>query len=293
MTATPKSPPHIVVVGSINLDMTIRVRSLPRAGETVTNGELHCYPGGKGANQALAARRLGARVSLIGCVGDDTNAADALRLLKKDGVDLAQVTVDRDAATGVAMITVDDNAENQIVVAPGANRRLSPERFVIPDAAAMICQLEVPVATLLEAAQQFTGFLCLNLAPIAEVPDALIARADLIVVNEIEAAHYGQKLHRAPGFVALTYGSRGASLLRGASTIAKQEPPPVDAIDTTGAGDTFTAALVLALVEKQAPADALAFACAAAALSTERAGAQPSMPRRSEVLGMLGVRASA
>lgn len=287
MSVTAKSAPHVVVVGSINLDMTIRVRSLPRAGETVTNGELHCYPGGKGANQALAARRLGAKVSLIGCVGDDTNATDALRLLKKDGVDLTQVTVDGEASTGVALITVDDDAENQIVVAPGANRRLSPERFAMPAADAMICQLEVPVATLLEAAHQFSGFLCINLAPIAEVPDALIARADLIVVNEIEAAHYGQKLHRAPGMVALTYGGRGASLLRGASTLAKQHPPQVDAVDTTGAGDTFTAALVLALVEKQSPSDALAFACAAAALSTERAGAQPSMPRRSEVLGML------
>ncbi|MGB5354463.1 MAG: ribokinase [Woeseia sp.] len=287
MTTSAKSAPHIAVVGSVNLDMTIRVRALPRAGETVTNGELHCYPGGKGANQALAARRLGAKVDLVACVGDDANATAALHLLKAEGVDLKQVIVDRDAPTGVAMITVDDEAENQIVVAPGANRRLTPERVAMPEADAMICQLEVPTATLLEAARQFRGFLCVNLAPVCEVPEELIARADLIVVNEIEAEYYGQKLHRAPGMVALTYGSRGASLLRGARVLAKQTPPAVHAVDTTGAGDTFTAALVLALVEEQSPDDALAFACAAAAASTERPGAQPSMPRRARVAEML------
>ncbi|MBT8085292.1 MAG: ribokinase [Woeseia sp.] len=281
------SAPHIVVVGSVNLDMTVRVRALPRPGETVTNGELHCFPGGKGANQALAARRLGAKVSLIACVGDDTNAEAALHLLKADGVDLTQVTVDSGTPTGVAMITVDDEAENQIVVAPGANRRLTPQRVAIPDAVAMICQLEVPLDTLLEAASQFSGFLCINLAPVRDVPAELIARADLIVVNEIEAAHYGETLHRAAGMVALTYGRRGASLLQGAVTLAKRAAHTVNAVDTTGAGDTFTAALVLALVEGQAPEEALAFACTAAALSAERAGAQPSMPRRADVLAIL------
>lgn len=287
MTMSVASSPHIVVVGSVNLDMTVRVRSLPRPGETVTNGTLRCFPGGKGANQALAARRLGAKVSLIACVGEDANADEALRLLKEEGVDLNQVTIDREASTGIAMIAVDDNGENQIVVAPGANRRLSPERVNVTDAAAMICQLEVPPATLLEAAKQFGGFLCLNLAPICEVPDELIARADLIVVNEIEAAHYGSKLHRAPGLVALTFGRRGARLLRGASTLAEKQPPVVNATDTTGAGDTFTAALVLALVEDQQPDAALAFACAAAAASTQHAGAQPSMPRRVDVVSLL------
>lgn len=282
----PARPPHIVVVGSANLDMTVRVRALPRPGETVTNGELQCYPGGKGANQALAARRLGAKVSLVACVGADAAADDALRLLKADGVDLTQVTIDPEAATGIAMIAVDDDGENQIVVAPGANRRLTPERVAVPQADAMICQLEVPVDTLRETARQFDGFLCINLAPVCDVPDELIARADLVVVNEIEAAHYGQKLHRARGMVALTLGRNGASLLRGASTVAKQVPPAVHAIDSTGAGDTFTAALVLALVEGQPPQDALAFACAAAALSTTRPGAQPSMPRRADVASL-------
>lgn len=287
MTTTAMTAPHIAVLGSVNLDMTVRVRRLPLPGETVTNGELQCFPGGKGANQALAARRLGAKVDLIACVGDDTNATDALHLLRAEGVDLTQVCIDRDAPTGIAMITVDDAAENQIVVAPGANRKLSPQRIVVPEAAAMICQLEVPIDTLLEVARQFSGFLCINLAPVCDVPEELIVRADLIVVNEIEAAYYNQKLHRAPGMVALTFGSRGARLMRGAQMLANQAPPTVNAVDTTGAGDTFTAALVLALVEQQSPEEALAFACAAAALSTERAGAQPSMPRRGDVVGML------
>ncbi len=280
--------PHIAVVGSVNLDHVARVPRLPQPGETVTDGVLAKFPGGKGANQALAARRLGARVSLVACVGDDAIAGEALALLRADGVDLARLVVDPAVTTGIALIAVDERGENQIVVAPGANRRLSAERLAIPAADALICQLEVPVDTLLAAAQQFDGFFCLNLAPIKEVPDALIARADLVIVNEVEAAHYRERLQRAPGLVALTYGSRGASLRRGAETLAEAAPPTVDAVDTTGAGDTFTAALTLALIEKKAHAQALAFACAAAAASTTRAGAQPSLPRRAEVEELLG-----
>lgn len=277
----------IAVVGSVNLDHVARVPRLPKPGETVTEGVLSKFPGGKGANQALAARRLGARVSLIACVGDDAAADEALALVRADGVDLGQLVVDPAAATGIALIAVDEHGENQIVVAPGANRRLTAERLAIPDSDALICQLEVPADTLLAAAQQYQGFLCVNLAPIMVVPSELIERADLIVVNEIEAAHYRDCLLRTRGLVALTYGSRGASLRRGAETLAEATPPPVKAVDTVGAGDTFTAALVVALMEKQEPAAALAFACAAAAASTTRPGAQPSLPRRPDVEALL------
>jgi len=277
----------LAVVGSVNLDLTARVAALPRPGETVTNGELLRCPGGKGGNQALAARRLGARTSLVACVGDDPAAGEALALLRADGVDLSFVAVDPGTATGVALIAVDDAGENQIVVAPGANRRLTPERLALPDARAMICQLEVPVETLSVAAREFEGLLCLNLAPVRGLPDSLLERADLVVVNELEAAHYGERLHRTGGYVAMTHGARGAVLLRGAAVVAEALPPPVVAVDTTGAGDTFTAALTLALAEEREPQAALAFACAAAALSTTRRGAQPSMPWREEVEAFL------
>ncbi len=286
-TAASKNDERICIVGSVNLDMTVRVSRLPQPGETVTNGVLSRYPGGKGANQALAARRLGAEVSLVACVGDDAAADEALALLKEDGVDLSQVAVDPEAATGIAMIAVDDAGENQIVVAPGANRRLRSENLELPEARAVICQLEVPVKTLLRAAKDYAGFFCINLAPIMEVPDELIERADLLVVNEVEAAHYGETLARAGGLVALTYGRRGAVLKKGGEFLAEETPPRVRAVDTTGAGDTFTAALVVALMEGRAPAAALAFACAAAAASTEKPGAQPALPRREEVERLL------
>lgn len=287
MNDTPKAAKRISIVGSVNLDLVARVVALPRAGETVTNATLQRYPGGKGANQALAARRLGASVSLIACVGADTTAADALALLKADDVDLSRVVVDPDAPTGTALIAVDDAAENQIVVAPGANRRLLPEVIDLPQADAVICQLEVPLVSLLHLAGVVQGFFCINLAPVFDVPDALIERADLLVVNEIEAEYYGEKLQQAQGFVAQTYGRRGAKLLRRGKLVAEATPPVVTAVDTTGAGDTFTAALTLALIEEQAPADALRFACAAAAASTCANGAQPSLPYRHAVIALL------
>lgn len=282
-----ESSRRITVVGSVNLDVVARVTALPRAGETVTNATLQRYPGGKGANQALAARRLGADVCLVACVGADASADDALALLRADGVDLSRLVVDRDAPTGTALIAVDDAAENQIVVAPGANRRLLPEVIDLPQADAVICQLEVPLPSLVHLARIVRGFFCINLAPVFAVPDVLIERADLLVVNEIEAEFYGDKLQQAPGYVAKTYGRRGAVLLQRGRVLAEAAPPAVDAIDTTGAGDTFTAALTLALIEKQAPVDALRFACAAAATSTCANGAQPSLPYRDAVEALL------
>jgi len=145
----------------------------------------------------------------------------------------------------------------------------------------------VPVETLAVAAREFEGLLCLNLAPVQDLPDSLLERADLVVVNELEATHYGERLHRTGGFVAMTHGAKGAILLRGAGVVAEAVPPPVVPIDSTGAGDAFTAALTLALAEEQEPHAALDFACTAAALSTTRRGAQPSMPWRKEVEALM------
>ena len=278
--------PSIVVVGSVNLDIVATADRLPAAGETVTGATLERFPGGKGANQALAARRLGADVSLIACVGDDAEAEAALALLKADEVDLSGCKV-LDTPTGIALISVAADGENQIVVAPGANRELVAADITLPDVDALISQLEVPVSTLAAVAQQFHGFVCINLAPAIEVPDALISRADLIVVNETESDFYGGRLDQATGMIARTFGADGAELMRSGRSIARASAPTIDAVDTTGAGDTFTAALTVALMEKQPEDTALRFACAAGAAAATKAGAQPSLPSRDEVEQLL------
>ena len=276
-------PRSIVVVGSVNLDIVATVKKLPVAGETVSGAELNRFPGGKGANQALAAQRLGAEVSLIARVGNDANADEALALLSSGNVDLSGCDRDETAPTGVGLIAVSANGENQIVVAPGANRCLQPEMLRLPAADALICQLEVPVKTLLHAAATFDGMFCINLAPAMDVPDALIQRADVVVVNETEAEFYGAALSKCGGLLATTFGASGAVLSKSGETIAKTKPPSIEAVDTTGAGDTFTAALTVALLEDMNVQAALEFACAAGAAAATKQGAQPSLPFREDV----------
>jgi len=274
----------ITVIGSVNLDIVAKVARLPAAGETVTGAELYRYPGGKGANQALAAKRLGADVTLIARVGDDAAADEALALLRDGGVELSQCGALPGVPTGTALIAVAPSGENQIVVAPGANRHLAPDDIDVPASDALICQLEVPVDTVARAARVFTGFLSVNLAPAARIDVSVLQRADLVVVNETESTWYGDTLRACNGMVATTRGSGLATLEQDGTVIAEARPPAVEAIDATGAGDTFTAALTVALVEGQPPQDALEFACAAGAAATTRMGAQPSLPMRDEVI---------
>lgn len=279
--------PTLAVVGSVNLDIVARAARLPLPGETITGGRLARFPGGKGANQALAARRLGASVRLIAAVGSDDMAEEALVLLRAGGVDLAGVAMLNGETTGVALINVAASGENQIMVCPGANDRLSTGD--VQGAAPithMIGVLEVPVATLLAAAEIASGFVTLNLAPALPVPAALIARADLIVVNETEAAFYGAQLDPCTGLVAISLGAAGAVLYRAGREIARAAPPAITVVDTVGAGDTFTAALTVALIEGQSDAAALQFAVTASALACTKAGAQPSLPLRKEVENM-------
>lgn len=274
---------RITVVGSINLDFIATAPHLPAAGETVTGATLARHPGGKGGNQALAAARLGAEVCMIGRVGPDAMAEEAMALLIAEDVDLTGVLSDASAPTGVALIAVDPSGENQIVVAAGANHAVTPEQLPQRIETPLICQLELPVETVEAAVGRATEFVCVNLAPAAPVSDQLLRRADLIIVNEGEAAFYGDLLHHGGGRVVVTLGARGAVMYQRGVEIARAAPPKVRAVDATGAGDSFVGAITVALLEGMEPEAALRFACAAGALAATRAGAQPSLPMRDEV----------
>lgn len=274
---------RITVVGSINLDFVASAPKLPAAGETVTGATLARHPGGKGANQALAAARLGADVCMIGRVGRDAMAEEAMALLLGEDVDVGGVVGDTDAATGVALIAVDPAGENQIVVAAGANHNVFPEQLPQRIEGPLIVQLELPIETVEAAVGRAVDFVTANLAPAAPVSDQLLRRADLIVVNETEAAFYGDLLHHGGGRVVITKGARGATLYRRGVEVAWATPPQVTAVDATGAGDCFVAAITVALLEGMEEAAALRFACAAGAVAATRPGAQTGMPRRDEV----------
>jgi ribokinase len=272
--------PRITVVGSINLDLVAFCERLPRAGETLTDAELARVPGGKGANQAVAAARLGAEVSFIGCTGSDDFGALARSGLEEAGVDLSGLQV-ADEPTGVALILVEAGGENQIVVAPGANRRLAPGSFVIGEADAVLCQLEIPVESVAAAAEQAEGMFCLNAAPALPVPLDVLARADLIVANSFELDTLGSS--SLGGLFALTLGAEGALLLEGGEELARARPPTVKAVDGTAAGDAFCACLVVSLLEERGYEESLRRACAAGAIAASRPGAQPSLPTAPEV----------
>lgn len=277
----------ITVVGSVNLDFVASGKTLPKAGETVTGARLARHPGGKGANQALAARRLGADVRLVAAVGNDDMAEEALKLLRAGGVDLSATQYINGETTGVALIAVSAEGENQIIVCPGANEALDPGDVEGARIEHMMGVLEVPAATLLAAAERATGFVALNLAPAMQVPPELIARANLLIVNETEAAFYGDALHAPGRYVAISLGAAGAELWQDGAKIASAAPPPVTVVDTTGAGDTFSAALTVSLIKGKSPEEALTYAVAAGALACTKPGAQPSLPRRAEVEALL------
>jgi len=266
----------IAIIGSINLDIVANVKNFPQPGETITNAVVNRFPGGKGANQALAAHRLGASVYMVGRVGKDPAADEALKTLREEGVDLTYCKPLEGYPTGLAMIVVTEAGENQIVVAPGANAAFDPEHLDVPHTDASIAQLEVPIDTILKAARASDSFFCLNAAPAKPVPHELLEHVDLLVVNEIEAQTLGKELDIYHGLLAHTYGSKGAVLSRNGKQVAEAKPPTVNVVDTTGAGDAFTAALTVALVSGVEPQAALEHACVVGALTTTKMGAQSS-----------------
>jgi ribokinase len=266
-------PPEtgLTVVGSINLDLVTKVERLPRPGETLSGATLERIPGGKGANQAVAAARLGAQVRMVGCVGADPYAKEALSGLRMAGVRLEVSEVD--APTGVAIIFVAADGENVIVVVPGANALVGGFRV----SGNVLCQLEIPDEAVREARAQ-AEWLCVNAAPARPLP----VEDDLLVVNGFEAEVVGEQ-----PLLAVTMGEEGAVLLDHGKEIARARPPRVVAVDGTAAGDAFTACLAVSLLEGREPEEALLRACAAGALAATVFGAQPSLPTAGDIDAIL------
>ena len=304
---------RVLVVGSANVDFTVAASRLPGVGETVSGGTLLVNHGGKGANQAVAARRLGAEVRFVACVGDDASGRDIRAALQAEGVGVDGMIVTREAATGTALIVVDQQGRNQIVVAPGANWRLSAEhvRSRAEDfawAQVVLCQLETPLDTLdvaLGEARRRGLVTVLNPAPVRDgISDDVWRRVDYLTPNEGEAARLSGVpvenvrsagaaarvlRERGVGTVIVTLGVQGSVACTAGGDV-RTEAFPVNAVDTTAAGDSFNGALGTALAAGDALPDALRFASAAAALACTRRGAQPSLPTRAEVDRLLRAR---
>ncbi|HET6413872.1 MAG TPA: ribokinase [Anaeromyxobacter sp.] len=300
--------PEVVVVGSINMDLVVRTVRLPEPGETVSGKSFAQIPGGKGANQAVAAARLGARTAMVGCLGDDAFGAELERVLAADGIDCRAVRKVPGVPTGVALIEVDDAGRNHIVVVPGGNGRLEvadvrAQEKLLAGARAVVLQLEIPLETVIFTAARARALgklVVLNPAPAQPLPPELLAAADYLVPNELEAAaltgcrvdspaaaEEAARSLRGQGArnVIVTLGALG--VLSATEGEVRHHPArPVRAVDSTAAGDTFIGGLCTALVEGRSLDRAVAFAQAAAAISVTRPGAQTSIPRRDEVLGV-------
>jgi ribokinase len=295
----------VVVVGSVNVDLVVRAERLPAPGETVTGGTFERHGGGKSANQAVAAARLGARVSLVAAVGDDDLGVEALAELEREGVDIGGVARLAGAPTGVALIVVDAAGENQIAVASGANLELDGGRLERDLAGGsgdvvLLC-LEVPDAAVLATARAAVAAgrrIVLNPAPARPLAPELLALGPQLTPNEAEArtltgiadpSAAAVALARSTGAPAVvTVGAQGAVLAEPGHDPVLLPPPAVDVVDTTGAGDTLNGAYAAQLAAGAGVQDAARFAVAAAALSTCAAGARAGMPRHDQVQAALG-----
>jgi ribokinase len=297
--------PRVAVVGSVNLDFTVALPCLPRPGETVSGGTLVVNGGGKGANQAMAARRLGGDVRMIGCTGIDRSGADIRASLGAAGIDVEAFIAVPEAATGTALILVDAAGQNLIGVAPGANHGLTVEMVrrhepVIAWAQVLLCQLEVPVAVVhwaLETARRHGVTTILNPAPVQPLSDELLELVDYLTPNAIEAGMLADSqaddidsarraaerlLARGARHVVVTLGGQGALACDGAEA-AHFPAFPVTPVDTTAAGDAFNGALAVGLAAGGSLEQAIPLASATAALTCTKRGAQDSLPDRAAV----------
>jgi ribokinase len=295
---------RIVVLGSVNLDLVVPVERQPRPGETLIGGDRAYADGGKGGNQAVAAARLGADVAFVGRVGDDPEGERLRAALVEEGIDVSRLVTDERAPTGMALITVDPEGENAIVVSPGANGRVAAAdvraaRELIAGADVLVLQHEVPagaVEAAVDAAANAGVRVILNPAPARAVPALTLAKVAVLVPNRselgvlcgaeeptsVDAAGALAATLSGPAAVVVTLGEEGALIVEaGERTLV--EAPGAEPVDTTGAGDTFCGALAVALGEGELLADAVRFAVRAAALSVRAAGARAGMPRRAEL----------
>jgi len=297
--------PEVAVVGSLNLDLVVRVARLPGPGETVSGDDVFRNPGGKGANQAVAAARLGRRVAMVGRVGDDDAGRELLGSLEADAVDTSRVRVVAGIPSGIALITVSEDGENQIVVSPGANARLTPDdvgqgRAALAAAAVTLLQLEVPLEAVAAAARAAGGTVVLNPAPVRDLPEELLADVDVLVPNRVELAQLAggaepetvaeatRLAGRLPArAVVVTLGADGCLVIVGGDTV-HVPAVPVQAVDTTAAGDAFCGGLADALAGGAALEDAARRAVRVAAAACLRPGAQASLPTPGDLQALPG-----
>lgn len=301
--------PQAIVIGSLNIDLVTRVPCFPRPGETVSASDVEMIPGGKGANQAAAASRLGARVGMVGRVGQDAFGDVLLKSLGDSGVAVDHVGRDANVRTGMALITVDGAGQNAIVVVPGANAHLGTADVDAAEAwfetaRLAILQLEIPLETVehaLEVASHHHLTTILNAAPARDLPPSLLAKIDVLVVNETECTHLSglrvrgprdareaadRLLARGPRSVVVTLGDRGALLVDGHGAVGF-EAPAVTVVDTTAAGDAFVGGFAVQLLEGSGPRQALLYGICAGSLAVTKMGAQSSLPSASEVRALL------
>ncbi len=291
---------HILVVGSLNMDLVVRSPRHPQPGETLLGTEFHTFPGGKGANQAVAAARLGGQVKLIGRVGADAFGDALLQTCSQDGVDTRYVEPLQDAPTGIAQITVDDAGQNTIVVVPGANGKLSPPDLLsaapaFEGASVVVIQLEIPLLTVTYAAdlaRRHGARVVLNPAPAQPLSATCLEQVDVLIPNQSEAAlltgctsaNDAARRLMALGVrsVIVTMGEGGVLVAEG-ETATHLPAHRVSVVDTTAAGDAFVGAFAVALAQGRTVREAAAWGNAAGALAVTRAGAQPSLPARAEL----------
>lgn len=268
---------HLTVVGGLNLDHVVRVSRFPRPGETVADGVRSMFPGGKGANQAVAAARLGAEVQLVGAVGHDETGRSLIAELRASGVDTAGVQL-VDEPTGTALVLLDADGENSIVVCPGANARIDPGAVRVAANSALLAQFEGGLDVVERAALACSGLVVINPSPAQSLPKALLERADIFIVNEGEYEALPEL--QAASLVVRTLGARGAQLLRCGQVVHSVPGIATRVVNSVGAGDAFAAAFTVALLRGESAESALAIAVSvgAAAVSDER-----SQPR----LGLL------
>jgi ribokinase len=290
---------RVVVVGSTNMDLVAKAPALPKPGETVLGGEFATIPGGKGANQAIAASRAGGETRLLGAIGSDAFGVTLKARIDAAGVDTGLLRV-RYGASGVALITVDADGENTIVVTPGANAHFTdltgPELAALAEADVMVAQLEIPVETVTAAAVAARAAgtrTVLNAAPARALPAELLDAVDLLVVNETEAAAIGGERRPEPLLasvprVVLTLGPEGAWYVDRDGTSVRVPGVKVATVDSTAAGDAFTGALAVAWAEGREIVEAVAWACAAGAACARKLGASTALPTRAEIDELFG-----